>query len=91
MKPLLVKCPSVQWQPDGLTVRTKKWSLGAGVLGAPPISSTLTPGAPFQRRSAAQGVRIRLAPPGVGLGPKRPRALAKKQDAHCLGPSGSIA
>ena len=34
---LLVKCPSVQWQPDGLTIRTEKWLLGAGFLGAPPI------------------------------------------------------
>ena len=29
---------SVQWQPDGLTIRAKKWFLGAGFLGAPPIS-----------------------------------------------------
>ena len=29
---------SVQWQPDGLTTHTKKWLLGAGFLGAPPIS-----------------------------------------------------
>ena len=29
---------SVQWQPDGLTIHTKKWFLGAGFLGAPPIS-----------------------------------------------------
>ena len=28
---------SVQWQPDGLTVHAKKWFLGAGFLGAPPI------------------------------------------------------
>ena len=35
---LLVKCPSVQWQPDGLTTHTKKWFLGAGFLGSPPIS-----------------------------------------------------
>ena len=38
VKTLLVKCPSVQWQPDDLTIRTKKWFLGAGFLGAPPIS-----------------------------------------------------
>ena len=38
VKTLLVKCPSVQWQPDGLTIHTKKWFLGAGFLGAPPIS-----------------------------------------------------
>ena len=37
VKALLVKCPSVQRQPDGLTIRTRKWFLGAGFLGAPPI------------------------------------------------------
>ena len=31
---------SVQWQPDGLTIRTQKWFLGAGFLGALPISLT---------------------------------------------------
>ena len=36
-KTLLVKCPSVQWQPDGFTIRTQKWLLGAGFLGAPRI------------------------------------------------------
>ena len=35
---LLVKCPSVQWQPDGLRIHAKKWFLGAGFLGAPPMS-----------------------------------------------------
>ena len=29
---------SVQWQPDGLTIHAEKWLLGAGFLGAPPIS-----------------------------------------------------
>ena len=29
---------SVQWQPDGLTIHINKWFLGAGFLGAPPIS-----------------------------------------------------
>ena len=29
---------SVQWQPDGLTIHIKMWFLGAGFLGAPPIS-----------------------------------------------------
>ena len=28
---------SVQWQPDGLTIDTNKWFLGAGFPGAPPI------------------------------------------------------
>ena len=31
---------SVQWQPDGLTIYTKKWFLGARFLGAPPSSLT---------------------------------------------------
>ena len=35
---LPVMCPSVQWQADGLTIHTEKWFLGAGFLGAPPIS-----------------------------------------------------
>ena len=35
---------SVQWQPDGLTIHTKKWFLGAGFLGSPPISLTLRRG-----------------------------------------------
>ena len=30
---LLVKCPSAQWQPDGLTIHTEKWLPGAGFLG----------------------------------------------------------
>ena len=38
---LLVKCPSVQWQPDGLTIHANKWFLGAGFLGAPPISLSM--------------------------------------------------
>ena len=29
---------SVLWQPRGLTIHTKTWFLGAGCLGAPPIS-----------------------------------------------------
>ena len=35
---LLVKCPSVQWQPDDLTIHTRKCFLGARFLGASPIS-----------------------------------------------------
>ena len=41
VKALLAKCPSVQGQPDGLTIHTNKWFLGAGFLGAPPISLAL--------------------------------------------------
>ena len=37
VKTLLVKRPSVQWQPDSLTIHTNKWFLGARFLGAPPI------------------------------------------------------
>ena len=29
---------SAQWQPDGWTIHTNKWFLGARFLGAPPIS-----------------------------------------------------
>ena len=39
---------SVQWQPDGLTIHTKKWFLGAGFLGAPPISLLVARDLPFQ-------------------------------------------
>ena len=38
VKTLLVKYPSVQWQPDGLTIHTNKWLLGARFLGTLPIS-----------------------------------------------------
>ena len=57
----VVKCPSVQWQPDGLTIRTNKWFLGAGSPGAPPSSlrdaSVRLPGeplAPTARRRASR-------------------------------------
>ena len=35
---LLVECPSAQCQPDGSTICANKWFLGAGFLGAPPVS-----------------------------------------------------
>ena len=35
---LLVKCPSVQWQPDALTIHPNMWFPAAGFLGAPPVS-----------------------------------------------------
>ena len=38
---------SVQWQPDGLTIRTEKWFLGAGFLGAPPIFLTAPTNGPI--------------------------------------------
>ena len=36
--------PCVQWQPDGLTIHTNKWSLGARFPGASPISLIPCPG-----------------------------------------------
>ena len=56
----------MQWQPDGSTIRANKWFLGAGFLGAPPIS--LTGG--LQRGQAALAVLRPLAlrlPPGGPL------------------------
>ena len=35
---------SVQWQPDGVTIHPRKWFLGAGFLGAPPVSLKGLPG-----------------------------------------------
>ena len=29
VRALPVRCPSAQWQPDGLTTHTNKWFLGA--------------------------------------------------------------
>ena len=49
---LLPPNASVQWQPDGLTIHTNNWFLGAGFLGAPPISLTQTP---------RQMLRVRVA------------------------------
>ena len=31
----------MSWQPDGFTIHAKKWLLGAGFLGAPPIRMLL--------------------------------------------------
>ena len=39
---LFTPSASVQWQLDGLTTHSQKWFLGAGFLGAPPISLTCT-------------------------------------------------
>ena len=44
---------SVQWPPGDLTIHTKKWLLGAGFLGAPPIS--LRPCSTACRRRAPGG------------------------------------
>ena len=44
---------SVQLQPDGLTTHTEKWLLGAGFLGAPPISLTMSTTVPVRKSAAA--------------------------------------
>ena len=44
---------SVRWQPDGLTIHTKKWLQGAGFLGAPPISLTQSTQLPQVGREGA--------------------------------------
>ena len=38
---------SVHWQPDGLTIQTKRWLPRAGFLGAPPISPIPPPISPY--------------------------------------------
>ena len=35
---------AAQWQPDALTVRAREWFLGAGLLGAPPVSLSVSRG-----------------------------------------------
>ena len=57
---------SVQWQPGDLTIHTKKWFLGAGFLGAPPIS--------LMRRPAGRG---RGRPGALGAAALRHRRLGK--------------
>ena len=54
---MLVKCPSVQWQSDGLTIHTQQLFLGAGFLGALPISLN-------QGGEEGTAVRIRTSEPG---------------------------
>ena len=49
----------MQWQPDGLTIRAKRWLPGAGFLGAPPVSLILAAprgaaGRRFQREQAGR-------------------------------------
>ena len=51
---------SVQWQLDDLTIHTRKWFLGAGFLGAPPISPsypTLWPLGTSTQRGGSQTER----------------------------------
>ena len=63
---------SVQWQPDGLTIHTRKWFLGAGFLGAPPIS--LRYGGEFSKYSWAN--LVATMPPLQGL----PRCLKSAEN-----------
>ena len=53
---------SVQWQPDGSAIPSKKWSLGAGILGAPRIPL-------ISRREGPAGVACK------GAGPARKSEL----------------
>ena len=63
MRTLLVKCPSAQWQPDGLTIYTNEWFLDAGFLGAPPICLIGTlPG-----RASAAGAQEELKDPADAM------------------------
>ena len=80
---------SVQWQPDGLTIHTKKWFLGAGFLGAPPISF-ITPNLPAKipyRDSMAQKFKenpmdVRIPPLEIqilpGSNPLKSRSSARR-------------
>ena len=58
VKALLIKCPAVQWRPaGGLTMHTHKWFLGAGFLGAPPISLSRSPSCPLSCRAPSPAKR----------------------------------
>ena len=97
MKTLLVKCQTVQWQPDGLTIHTKQWLLGAGFLGAPPISlMAMHPpmGAPwgFPFKSQTRELRGRQDE-RVTTEPRHgtPAAARTQQLEHgCRGASGAL-
>ena len=49
---------SLQWQPGGLTILTKQWFLGAGFLGAPPISLIMMPWAMGRGTQGGGGVGL---------------------------------
>ena len=56
---------SVQWQPGDLTIHTKKWFLGAGFLGASPIS--LNDGCTSSVVACACARAVLRGRPGEGL------------------------
>ena len=72
---------SVQWQPDGLTIHTKEWFLGAGFLGAPPISLRVSIGRPGGVARLHNGCRdLSCSPWPNGLPPAcLPPACARKR------------
>ena len=53
----------MQWQPGDLTIHTKKWFLGAGFLGAPPISLRSC----TSRAASAEELQAAVAKSGLGL------------------------
>ena len=54
----------MKWQPDGLRIHTEKWLLGAGFLGAPPVSlkvfNAVAPAAMSQLGDLAAGLAVAL-------------------------------
>ena len=56
---------SVQWQPGDLTIHSKRWFLGAGFLGATPISLTPSPPRPSGSRVPAEKHVARCAQGGT--------------------------
>ena len=79
-------CPSVQWPPDGLTNHAKKWFLGAGFLGAPPISLMYTVAWRREQMGVNSRVctRIRRARANVLEGAYNARARVRVCDYECL-------
>ena len=41
MRMIMLLVIMIDWRPDGLTIHAKRWFLGAGFLGATPISLVL--------------------------------------------------
>ena len=87
---------SVQWQLDDLTIHTENWLLGAGCLGAPPISLAQTASAPQEEDSAVAAVAAaQAAEAGRGSGlqsqasyvecPNRRPNVCRTQKVRCRG------
>ena len=56
---------SVQRQPDGLTIQTNKWFLGAGFLGAPPSSLANERASGAVRLAGQPGLEAHEGPPAT--------------------------